>query len=106
MIKMLYKDLILVLVSKSSEKWSWYQIERALDLRGIGRRVNSMKIVNELIEAGYVEECRIPNKNISVYFVTSKGDEKVSELIDEYGNSAFDTSEKTQMIIPKFIDYE
>ncbi len=92
--KIFFSDLILVLIARASGKWSWYQVERALDLRGIGGRVNSAKIINKLIATGFVNERKISNKNLSIYFTTSKGDEKVNQLIHSYGNEVFDSSKK------------
>ena len=89
-----YSDLILILIARANGKWSWYQVERALDLRGIGGIVDSTKIINELIEAGFLEGRKNSNEDLTVYLTTNKGDEKANQLICMHGNQAFDPSEK------------
>ena len=89
-----YKDLILVLIYKSNGKWSWYQIERALDLRGIGGRVNSVEKINTLMQEGLVKQLQTPNKNLSSYSITEQGKIKVQQLIEEFGAESFVTTQQ------------
>ncbi|WP_339049799.1 hypothetical protein [Rickettsiella endosymbiont of Xylota segnis] len=89
-----YKDLILVLIFKSNGEWSWYQIERALDLRGIGGRVNSVEAINTLMQEGLVKQLKTLNKNLSKYSVTEQGKIKVQQLIDKFGAESFTTTQQ------------
>jgi DNA-binding PadR family transcriptional regulator len=88
-----YKDLILVLIH-TKVRTNWYQIERSLDLRGIGGRSNSIKLINELIEEKLVEEQNDPEENLSMYLITVKGQEKVKSLLDQFGVEAFAPTEQ------------
>lgn len=89
MAKYFYTDLILVLIYASTAKWSWYKIERALDLRGIGGTISSGQILKALIQRGLIEEVNQAQINQEYFLATPKGEEKALQLIDKYGAEFF-----------------
>ena len=89
MIKKSYRALILVLLYAHNGTWSWYQLERELDRRGLGRKISSTKVIDMLIKEGFIEEKQDPKNNTLTCFVTEAGKEKVMEFVNLYGAEAF-----------------
>jgi hypothetical protein len=89
--KKLYKDLILVLIFFSKGKWSWYQLARELEWRGLGGQIKVTDIIDQLISEKLVIEKTdsIAGIGTPYCFVTSAGADKVHELVNEFGIEAF-----------------
>lgn len=87
----LYKDLILVLIFQTKGKWSWYQLERELEWRGIAGKVKVTEVVNQLVADNLVSERIDPSVGTGMpyYSVTDEGSDAVRELVDRLGADAF-----------------
>jgi len=86
-----YKDLILVLIFFSKGKWSWYQLARELEWRGLGGQIKVNDIIDQLIAEKLVIEKIDPvvGTGVPYYDVTHAGADKVHELVNEFGIEAF-----------------
>ena len=89
MLKCSYNDLVLVLVASLKTGSSWYKIERALDLRGLGGQVDSVEILEQLVYEGLLVEKKNHDTNLSDYQLTDQGEGRVRQLLDEYGTDIF-----------------
>lgn len=67
------KRLIVELINKNDGKWTWYQLERGLSLRGLGGQVNSVLEAEELVSDGLLAIAADPAFPAPLYFVTAKG---------------------------------
>ncbi len=84
------KELLLVLVCAHNGEYTWYQLARELEWRGlIGWSV--VKLINFLIEANLIIQKIDPkiSKDTPVYFITDDGRAKARELVDQYGLESF-----------------
>ena len=70
-IKFIFSDLI----AKNDGKWSWYQLERGLNSRGIGGPVKTIDEVNSLVNEGLITERKDEKYPNPLYFITDKGRE-------------------------------
>ena len=90
MSKCLYSDLVLVIVYSFQGECTWYQVERALGLRGLGGTIDSTVIAKDLINKGLLFETHKPETNLSHYSITKEGGERVIDLIGKYGEQVFE----------------
>lgn len=67
------KFIFLDLIAKNDGKWTWYQLERGLNARGIGGRVNTIDEVNSLVNEGLITELQDEKYPNPLYFITDKG---------------------------------
>ncbi len=84
------KNLLLVLICAHDGEYTWYQLARELEWRGlIGWSV--VQLVNFLIEANLIIQKIDPkiSKDTPVYFITDDGRAKARELVDQYGLESF-----------------
>lgn len=84
------KNLLLVLICAHDGEYTWYQLARELEWRGlIGWSV--VQLVNFLIEANLIIQKIDPkiSKDTPVYFITDDGRTKARELVDQYGLESF-----------------
>lgn len=84
------KELLLVLVCAHNGEYTWYQLARELEWRGlIGWSV--VQLANFLIEANLIIQKIDPkiSKDTPVYFITDDGRAKARELVDQYGLESF-----------------
>ncbi len=84
------KNLLLVLICAHDGEYTWYQLARELEWRGlIGWSV--VQLANFLIEANLIIQKIDPkiSKDTPVYFITDDGRAKARELVDQYGLESF-----------------
>jgi len=84
------KELLLILVCAHNGEYTWYQLARELEWRGlIGWSV--VQLANFLIEANLIIQKIDPkiSKDTPVYFITDDGRAKARELVDQYGLESF-----------------
>ena len=67
------KTVFLDLIAKNDGKWTWYQLERGLNARGIGGRVNTIGEIQSLISEGLITERHDENYPNPLYCITDKG---------------------------------
>ncbi len=93
-----YKHLILVLIYRSGGKWTWYQLERDLEWRGIKGKIRVVDIVDELRSEGLVVKNENPKlgPGMPYYAVTDDGLNFVKELIDQFGTEAFELKKESR----------
>ena len=93
-----YKNLILVLIFQSKGKWSWYQLERELDWRGIGGKIKVVDVIKHLISENLVTEKIDPSLGAGMpyYFVTDDGADTVRELVSQFGVEAFSRKKESR----------
>lgn len=88
-----YEDLILVLIYKTSGKWTWYQLQRALDLRGLGGEISVVKVTNKLILEGFIQSKAFQESN-PTYHISEQGRSKVEYLLQKYGSELFEAKDQ------------
>jgi hypothetical protein len=67
------KRIIVELIAKNDGKWTWYQLERGLNSRGLGGHANTIAELEGLIESGLVGTKTDPSYPAPLYTVTEKG---------------------------------
>lgn len=84
------KNLLLVLICAHNGEYTWYQLARELEWRGL-RGWSVVRLTNFLIEANLIIQKIDPkfSKDTPVYFITDDGRKKARELVDQYGLESF-----------------
>lgn len=92
-----YKNLILVLIYQTSGRWSWYQLERELEWRGIGGKIKVTDIIAELVAEDLVYEETNPSLGAGIPYcsVTDDGAKRVRELVNEFGAESFERKKES-----------
>lgn len=67
------KFIFLDLIAKNDGKWSWYQLERGLNARGVGGQVNTINELNSLLAEGLITEHQIEKHPHPLYLITDEG---------------------------------
>ncbi|MBU3059257.1 hypothetical protein [Pseudomonas indica] len=67
------KILILKMIAKHDGKWTWYQIERGLNAKGLGGVVNSTEVLQALIDEGFITTKSDPRYPSPLYSITELG---------------------------------
>ena len=67
------QGIILELISRNDGKWTWYQLERGLDSKGLGGCPNLMELIGDLVQAGLLEEQHDDRFPHPLYRVTKQG---------------------------------
>ncbi len=87
------KDLILFLIYGHDGAYTWYQLERELDLRGLGGgHISSLDLVELLITEGLVIQKEHLNQSAipwNLYYVTEEGKKRAYELVKKHGFDYF-----------------
>ncbi len=85
------KDLLLVLVCAHNGEYTWYQLARELEWRGLSGMGSVVKLANLLIDEALVtQKMQVTvSKDTPVYFVTDRGREKAKDLVEQYGLDSF-----------------
>jgi hypothetical protein len=84
------KDLLLVIICANSGRYSWYQLNRELEWRGIRENRCAGDIVDGLIKDGLVVELTENDRpGLPIYYITDKGRDWAHEIVDKYGLDSF-----------------
>lgn len=67
------KFIFLDLTAKNDGKWTWYQLERGLNARGIGGQVDTIEEVRKLVKEGLITERKDDKYPHPLYFITDEG---------------------------------
>jgi DNA-binding PadR family transcriptional regulator len=86
------KNLLLVLICAHDGEYTWYQLERELEWRGLGGKVMAGTIANKLVAESLVtKEIHLDKgPGLPVYRITAIGREKAKELVRQYGINSFE----------------
>ena len=85
------KELLLVLVCAHDGKYTWYQLERELEWRGLAGKVKTSDITDVLEKDLLITKKIKSNRGpaLPVYNITDSGRAKARELVDQYGLECF-----------------
>ena len=85
------KELLLVLVCAHNGEYTWYQLARELEWRGLIGKWSVVQLADFLIEANLIKEKKDPkiSKDTPVYLITDDGRAKARELVHQHGLDCF-----------------
>jgi len=85
------KELLLVLICAHNGEYTWYQLARELEWRGLLGKGSVVQLADSLTETNLITQQIDPNisKDTPVYFITDDGRAKARELVEQYGLDSF-----------------
>ncbi len=67
------KAIFLELIAKNDGNWTWYQLERGLNAKGIGGQVKTIDEIKALVQDGLIVEKHSDQFPNPLYSITDKG---------------------------------
>lgn len=85
------KNLLLVLICAHDGEYTWYQLERELEWRGLAGKAKAGDVADILLKDSFITQEIKSNRGpaLPVYHITDNGREKARELVDQYGLESF-----------------
>ncbi len=85
------KNLILVLICAHDGEYTWYQLERELEWRGLAGKARAGDIAELLLRESFItQEIKTEmGAGLPVYHITDSGRKKAKEVVELYGLESF-----------------